>query len=336
MTSPSGRDSSTTRREFVVGSALAGALLVTGRLPFGLDMASAAPTPWTYTDDRRKKIVLARAPQRIVAYADAAAALFNFGIVPVGIFSYVPLKDDPQLKKLPLSRIKQLGSVYGEIQLEELVALRPDLVVSVWYPPPLDAVPFGFKDKAQLETVDRIAPVLAVNAHVMALRGLRKFARLSVALGASLKAPSVVEARARFDKASATVKAAAAKKRGLRILAISAYGGNLYIAQPRDHSDLSYLRSLGVNIVVPNTSLAYWEVLSYEQAGKYQADVVLYDARPFGLSREELLKIPTIANLPAVRAGQFIPWKTAPPLDYGTYAAILTAFAGMIRNARSL
>lgn len=341
MTSPHDHDHdeafdlARTRREFVIGGVATGALLFAGRFPFGADDAFAAGDPWTYTDDRNRKIRRPSRPRRIAAYSDAAVALYSYGIVPVGVFGTAP-RQDPALAKLPWSRITELGTVYGEIQLEKLVALKPDLIVSTWYPPPLDAVPFGFKDKSQMDTVDRIAPVLAVNAHVTAIRGLTKFRRLAGALGANLRASSIVAARERFEQASAAVKAAAARKPGLKILAVSVFGGNVYVARPRDHSDLAFFRSLGVNIIVPNTNLAYWEVLSYEQVGKYAADVIIYDARSFATPREELLKIPTIAALPAVKAGQLVKWRTASPLDYASYAANLTALAGLVRKARQL
>lgn len=328
-------DLSKTRREFVLGGVAAGALLFAGRVPFGTDDAFAAGDPWTYTDDRNRKITRPSRPRRIVAFQDAAAALYSWGIVPVGVFGTAP-RQDPALAKLPWKRITEVGTVYGELQLEKLVALKPDLIVSTWYPPPLDSVPFGFKDKSQLDTVDRIAPVLAVNAHVVATRGLTKFRRLSGALGANLRAPAIVAARERFERASAAVEAAADRKPGLRILAISVFGSNVYVARPRDHSDLAYFRSLGVNIVVPNTNLAYWEVVSHEQVDKYPADVIFYDGRPFATPREQLLKIPTIAALPAVKAGQLVKWGTAAPLDYATYAANLTALAGLVQKARQL
>lgn len=334
MTDPASLDAVTTRRQFLVRSAGVGALLVGGRV-LDLEEALAATADWRYTDDRGQRIRRSTRPKRIVAYSDAAAALYNFGIVPVGVFGTTPRKE-PSLKNLPWRRVTEVGTVYGEIQLEKLAALKPDLIVSTWYPPPLDAVPFGFKDKEHLATIGRIAPVAAVNAHVVITRGLKKFRRLGSALGANMRAPKLLKAEADFERASARVKAAAARKRNIRVLALSPSFGNLYIAQPRDHADLWYWRSLGVNIVVPAVKDAYWEVAGFENVGKYPADVVLYDSRSFALSRADLMKIPTFAALPAVRAGQLAAWQATPPIDYATYAKNMVSLAGTIRNARKI
>lgn len=324
----------TTRREVVVGGLAAGAVLAGARL-FTPESAFGATLDWKYTDDRNKKIVLPNRPKRIVAYVDAAAALFGYGITPVGVFGVTP-KQDPNLKSLPWNKVQEVGTVYGEIELEKLAALKPDLIVSVWYPPPLDAVPFGFKDAAHLATVGQIAPVLAVNAHVIATRGIAKFGRLSVALGANLKSAKLVKAKADFDRALGLVKTAAARKPNLRLLAMSWFGSTLYIARPRDHADLSLYRSLGANVIVPDTTSSYYEVLSLEQAGKYPHDVLMYDSRPFAPPREDFLKVPAINALPSVRAGQVVPWYIGPPLDYGNYAKQMVSFAGVLRSAREL
>ncbi|MFN8221917.1 MAG: ABC transporter substrate-binding protein [Gaiellales bacterium] len=322
------------RRDLLLGGAAAGAtLFFAGRN--GLAQA-AVSADWKWTDDRGIKIVLESQPKRVVAYNDAAAALYSFGITPAGIFGIAGLKD-PNLKALPADKVSEIGIVYGEIDLEKLAAAKPDLIVSTWYPPPRDAVPFGFKDKAQLDAITAIAPVLAFNAHVIATTALRRFNRLSAALGGRpLKSPAVTQAKGRFDKQSAALKSAAGAKPGLSVLAISVFGGQAYIARPRDFADLLYFRNLGVDVVVPDTQSAFWEAVSYEQIGKYPADVIMHDARPFVTQRADLLKIPTFANLPAVKAGQLGVWDATAPFSYTHYAKNMNRLAGLIRRSSKL
>jgi iron complex transport system substrate-binding protein len=329
-------EAETTRRQFVVGSVAAGAALVLGgRLGAGADAAWAKSPQWTFVDDRHVTITRPSRPKRIVAYFDAAASLYGYGIVPVGIFGAGDPSADPQLKKLPLGKITTLGTVYGEIDVEKLLALKPDLLVSVWYPPPRTAPMFGFKDQAQQDTITARVPAAAINGHTVGTNAIRRFSRLAAALGVNLRSPKLRKAKADFDKASAALKAAAAKKPGLRFLAVSGNQQYMYVGKPVDNADISYYSRLGVNIVVPSGG-PYWDVLSWEQAGKYSADAILYDARPFSMSLDDAKKIPTFASLPAVKAGQVAPWRLGAAFTYQAYTANMLELATYVNRFHRL
>ena len=47
---------------------------------------------WSFVDDRRHAIRLKTRPTRIVAYTSAAAALYDWGVTPVGVFGEMKTK----------------------------------------------------------------------------------------------------------------------------------------------------------------------------------------------------------------------------------------------------
>jgi iron complex transport system substrate-binding protein len=96
---------------------------------------SATPTsgPWSWTDDLGQTVELDEAPVRIAAYGDEAAALWNFGITPVALFHYMDPVQDPTFESLDLTQTQVIGTAYGEINLEQLAAAQPDLIVTTTY-----------------------------------------------------------------------------------------------------------------------------------------------------------------------------------------------------------
>ncbi|MFD2353695.1 hypothetical protein ACFSTC_37215 [Nonomuraea ferruginea] len=121
--------------------------------------ASSAPAaqPWTFTDDRGKKVDLDKTPSKVVAQVGAAAALWDFGVRPVGVFGPHKLQDgskDPQVGNVDITKVTGLGNVWDEFNVEQYIALQPDLLVSsmyengtLWY------VPEKSKD-----TIEQVAP----------------------------------------------------------------------------------------------------------------------------------------------------------------------------------
>jgi len=85
--------------------------------------------------------------------------------------------------------------------------------------------------------------------------------------------------------------------------------------------------------VVPEKPDGYYESLSWEQALRYQADVIFYDARTLWVQPEQLAKqVPTWNRIPAVQAGQVRPWVAVPTFSYEGFAGILEEMARTIRE----
>ncbi|MEV4110400.1 ABC transporter substrate-binding protein [Nonomuraea sp. NPDC049695] len=299
---------------------------------------SAGQPTWTWTDDRGKNISLPRRPQRVVAQSGAAAALWDFGVRPVAVFGPHRLKDggrDPEVGEVDISKVESIGNVWGEFNVEKYASLRPDLLVAgmyqkntLWYVP-----------QESVQAVDQVAPSVGVQLSGRPLvEIIEKYGQLAAALGADPKAAPVVAANSRFDAASAALKSLAAARPGLKVMVVTATPDNLYVAYLPDHPDITYWGELGLNIVHParptESEGGFWEVLSWENADKYQADVILVDARSQSMKTEEMAKKPTWAKLPAVRAGQLYPWHAAERYSYLGYAQVMEELKADLDQAR--
>ncbi|MGW7194305.1 ABC transporter substrate-binding protein, partial [Streptomyces sp. NPDC054838] len=225
--------------------------------------------------------------------------------------------------------------VYDEFNVEKYAALRPDLLVtntwdgSYWY------VPEASKDK-----ILKLAPAAAVSVGGDASldKSLERTAALAKALGADLNSKAAVDAKARFEAASAKVREATKANPGIKVLVGSGAADLFYASTPKTSADLKYFESLGVEFVIPEKldQGGFYESLSWENAGKYKADVILLDNRTGTLQPEELKAKPTWAELPAVKAGQVTPRVTEPIYSYDKCAKILEDLAKSIQDAKKV
>jgi iron complex transport system substrate-binding protein len=296
----------------------------------------AAPTGaaggWTFTDDRDKKLNLPKRPTRVVAQVGAAAALWDFGVRPVGVFGPHKLKDgarDPQVGNVDIAKVTGLGNVWDEFNVEQYIALQPDLLVSsmyikgtLWYVPE--------KSKATIEQVAPTAGIMLTGRSAMEVIGT--YEELATSLGADLR--GVPEAKARLAAAS---KELAAFK-DLKILMISAGPDAMWVVNPPEYPDIVHLTQNGLTVVTPSKidEGGFFQTLSWENADAYDADVILYDTRTQSLKPAEMMKKPTFAKLPAVKAGQLYPWSAEAPYSYQGYADFVEGLVANLKKASKL
>ncbi|MFE9206506.1 ABC transporter substrate-binding protein [Micromonospora sp. NPDC007230] len=304
------------------------------------DTAATAPSggPWSFTDDRQQQVDAVRRPSRVVAFTGVAAALVDFGLDAqiVGVFGETRRADgsrDPQAGDLDVDRVEVLGNAWGEFNLEKYAALRPDLLVTHMYDPgALWYVPDESKAK-----ILPLAPSIAVTtARVPMTRPIERYAQLAESLGADLS--EVTTAKARFAAAADAVRQAVKANPGLRVMAASGSPDLFYVSNPKVSTDLMYFAELGVDLVLP-TKLEqgdYFEALSWENAGRFPADLILLDNRSTALQPRDLTAKPTWTQLPAVRAGQVTPWDAVPRSSYAGAAPLLENLARAIRDARKV
>jgi iron complex transport system substrate-binding protein len=330
------------RRGLLAGGAAGLAALLAGCGRDGGDPPATSPAggPWSFTDDRQEKVAAANRPSRIVAFTGVAAALVDFGLDKqiVGVFGETKKSDgskEPQAGDLDVNRVEILGNAWGEFNLEKYAALRPELLVTHMYDPgALWYVPDESKSK-----ILPLAPSVAITtARVPMTRPIERYAQLAESLGADLSASKVTAAKARFTAAADAVRQAVKANPGIRVMAASGSPDLFYVSNPKISTDLMYFVELGVDLVVP-TKLEqgdYFEALSWENTGKFPADLILLDNRPTALQPKDLAAKPTWAQLPAVKAGQVTPWDAVPRFSYAGAAPLLENLATAIRGARKV
>ena len=120
---------------------------------------------------------------------------------------------------------------------------------------------------------------------------------------------------------------------------LAASGGydELFVAWPPGFGDLAYYQELGMPIVEPEEhpgADGYWETLSWEQADKYDVDMILVDVRSGSLD-DLLAQAPdVVARLPATEADQLVVWPAAYAMGYGNVAEIIDGLAAAGRGRR--
>ncbi|MGW1375917.1 ABC transporter substrate-binding protein [Streptomyces sp. NPDC002446] len=295
--------------------------------------------PWSFTDDRKQKVSLKSTPQRIVAFTGTAAALHDFGIDDqiVGVFGPTKLKNgkpDPQAGDIDVDKVTIIGNAYNQFSVEKYAALRPELLVTNMYEPnALWFVPDTSKDK-----IAKLAKSVAItSARVPLVKIIERYAELAESLGADLKAKKVTDAKARFEKASEELRQAA-KSHPVKVLACSGSPDLFYASNPGINADLMYYKSLGVDLIVPDhlDKGGYFESLSWENADKYKADVLLLDNRTATLQPKDLAAKPSWAKLPAVKADQITPWSSEPRFSYAGAAPLLESLTKAIKSAKKV
>ncbi|MGW2057297.1 ABC transporter substrate-binding protein [Streptomyces sp. NPDC001840] len=292
--------------------------------------------PWSFTDDRGQTSKADGTPKNIVAFTGTAAALYDYGVEVKGVFGPTRAKDgkpDVQAGDLDIGKVEILGNVWGEFNVEKYAALAPDLLVTaMWIKDALWYVPDQSKDK-----------IVKLNPNVVALRAaettipqaIQRHAELAESLGADLKDPKVTDAKARFEKAAERLRRAARSKPDITVLVGSASQDLFYVSLAKMSADTLYFQQLGVRFIEPEVNAqGFFEELSWENVGKYQADIIMMDNRSSALQPNALASRPTWAQLPAVKAGQVVPRTTEPIFSYDKCAPILDDLAAAIENAK--
>lgn len=296
------------RRSFVLGSGLM--ILLAGP-------GFAQQGEWTFVDDRGRTITLPSRPLRIAASYPVLTALWEYGVHPIGLIAHRKPADLPGLAQagVDMNQVALLKDAVDGWNLEAVLAAEPDLIITHVTE---SGLLWGIGDDDAIgQRLEEIAPILALRGDVPVEEGIARHLELAKALGAPDTAPPGKDA---FDAVTEALRTAAAAKPDLKLLVVSAGDTSLFtVSTGPSFPDLAYLTTLGVNVVDGGN-----EDLSWEEAGKYAADVLVTDDRD-GVPQ---LDIATWTRLPAVMAGQVYPvWRYQPPYSYFGYAR---AYAGIL------
>src|SRR6201991_542732 len=297
-----------------------------------------ASGPWSFPDGSGQTVKAGKTPTRIIAHAGEAAALMSFGIKPVGIYADEPVKTDLNLKDLDLTGIEILGQEWGKIDVEKAASLRPDLIVADWWP--VEKVHSGFEEGVDEKSkkLAELAPVVGVAQGRSIAELAEGYEDLAGSLGAAVDSPEIAANRKRFEDAVTAFKAAVAAKPGLSVAAMSPADDKLYVANPEYAPELLDLRSWGLDVLEPGSpdpGFPYWENLSWENADKYQPDLILWDGRSFTptANAEWGAKQPTWFKLKAAKAGAAVAWPAFWLHTYRDFATELAKLTDAVKAA---
>jgi iron complex transport system substrate-binding protein len=294
--------------------------------------------PWSFKDDRGRTVRTDATPKNIVAFVSAAAALHDYGITCTGVFGPtepVAGKPNPQAGDMDVSELTSLGTAWGQFSVEKYAALKPDLLISNMFPAP----DLWFVPEESRAKIEALAPTVGINvARTSLLNPLKRTAELAGSLGADLSAKKVTDAKARFERAAETLRAAARANGGLKVMAITGDSENFYVAVPDSYSDLNYFKDLGVDFVEGKKSdeWGFWEFLSWENVDKYDADLIMVDNRSTAMTLDQLAAKATWRQLPAVKAGQTTPWSMEERFSYAGFAPVVERLATAVEKSKKV
>lgn len=293
-------------------------------------LASAAP--WSFTDSSGKTVTLDEVPTRIIAHQDAAAGLIPLGIRPVGIYADSPVADAKALQGLDLSGIEIIGQAWGEVDIEKAAALEPDLIIAEYWP--VSREWSGGNDLTGPQSpFASLAAITGVTVGESIIGIVEDYEELAASLGAT-PGEAATSGKAKFEAARDAFIAANEAKPNLTALAVWAGTDALYVATPVGSSELTDFRNWGLDVVVPDNidENGYFENLSWENADKYQTDLILVDNRS-AATMETALAQPTWATMKAAAAGAVTDWPAYWLRNYGAYAAELDKLTAAINAA---
>ncbi|MFC7535246.1 ABC transporter substrate-binding protein [Actinoplanes sp. GCM10030250] len=302
------------------------------------DTAAAASEGWSFPDGSGTVVKADKVPTRIIAHAGEAAALMSFGIKPVGIYADEAVKTDPNLKSLDLTGIEILGEEWGKIDVEKAAALRPDLIVGDWWP--AEKAHSGLEegvDEKSKKLAD-LAPVVGVTQGKSIVALAEGYEDLAESLGAKVDDPKIAETKKRFETSVATFKEAVAAKPGLTVGAMSPADDKVYFANPEYAPELLDFQNFGMKVINPDSpdkAFPYWENLSWENADKYQPDLIMWDGRAYTptSNAEWGKKQPTWFKIKAAKAGAVVAWPAYWLHTYGDFATELDKLTEAVKAA---
>ncbi|HZY69046.1 MAG TPA: ABC transporter substrate-binding protein, partial [Devosia sp.] len=271
----------------------------------------------------------------IVAHANVAAGLIPLGIRPVGIYVDGPVAEDMSLRGLDLTGIEILGEAWGEIDIEKLAAVEPDIIIAEYWP--LEKAYSGMEAGAQDGTlIEQIAPVAGPAQGFSTEKLIEDYEALAALLGADLSDPAIAANKEKFTAAKAAFQEAVKAKPDPTVMAVSAAQDSLYVAEPLGASELADMQAWGLNLISPEIAddRGYWETLSWELADKHQPDLVIVDDRYGSSIKDILASKPTWQqSVRAAAAGQVTDWPAFWMRNYKVYAEELDKLTATISAA---
>jgi iron complex transport system substrate-binding protein len=307
----------------------------------GKETGAAKSGPWSFKDDRGTTVKLDKVPANIVAFTGVAAALYDYGVEVKGVFGPTRTTDgkaDVQAGDMDVSKLTIFGNKYDSFNVEQYAAFRPEVLISTTFD---DAGTLWYVPEASKDKIAKLAPSIAISVYDRQMpEPLQRMAALAESLGADMKSAKVVEAKKKFEDAAERLRKAAKSRPEIKVLAGSAAPDVFYVSGSNFSIDLEYFKALGVNLVEPSEEAkkatgGWFETLSWENADKYPADVIIMDDRASTIQPADITE-GTWKALPAVKAGQVISRSPEPILSYDKCTPLLDNLAEAIEKAKKV
>lgn len=292
--------------------------------------------PWSYVSGNGETVSLDHTPERILASAAEAAGLLAYGIRPVGIYLAQDIEWEPGLAEYDLTGIEIVGEEWGQIDAEKVVELQPDLIVADWWP--VQSAFQGFEEGADSDSmkVAEMAPVIGANQQGSLEAVAAWYEGFAESMGVDIATSEFADQKAEFEAARTAFSDAVAAKPGLTALAVAPAEDAIWVAVPEYSTSLTDFKTWGLDMIDPDSPLPdfpYWEQLSWENADKYQADLLLLDDRGYENNIATGEAQPTWNSIRAAEAKAYAKWPGWWVHTYGQYAQQLRELTASIEAA---
>ncbi|MFC8179555.1 MULTISPECIES: ABC transporter substrate-binding protein [Nocardiaceae] len=281
---------------------------------------------WNYTTAFGNTVTTDAHPDTIVVDAYSAAALWDYGIRPDGVFGF-GLADGSALGTAEADRMTVIGTD-SVFDTEAAAALDPDVIIG--YAKEAAPQSWTWWDASQAEQIAAVAPFLGVDVSLSIDESLEQYRSIAEALGADVDNPDIAADREDFEAAKQRVKDAVANKPGLTVMPLNVDTDGIYIGT-ENLVVLKLLRELGLTLAGPEAD-GPWSTVSWENVPQYPADIVL----EYPASKPILADSAIYRSLPAVAGGQVLDWDDKRPNTYAEYADWLGQLADTIESANKL
>jgi len=302
------------RRGLLAGGAGAAAIAVAGRRIGAAQETSADASPtvgWSYTDFIGRVVTLPQAPKRIASEIGGAAALYDMGIHVHAVWGGPANNPDDYPEawgRLPVDSVVNISNGDGNPDLEKAIAEEIDLF-SFGSTALDDPESYGGHD-TYAEGLLQIAPIAAWPFEARLDTTIAGIWKLAVALGADPESDTNGAAAEAYDAAVEELHGVLAEKPDLTAFFGYPTPDSLYVANPALWDDVNFFQSLGLGVIDLSEDLAgeWWDVLSWEQALKYDTDLFFAANVSGALTPDELKAHPTFGQHPAAQADQIGAW----------------------------
>ncbi|MFE4449366.1 ABC transporter substrate-binding protein [Streptomyces sp. NPDC056796] len=283
---------------------------------------------WSFADDRGRLAAADRPPSRVLAYVQAGATLWDYGIRPEGIFGSGHDGQEPDPAKtgtLPLDAVDYRGAG-DDLDVDTLLRGGPDLVVAVSYG---HGQLYGLDADTAKHLEERVQVVVIDVGQARTLdRVAERFAELARSLGGAPAAGAADGLRAARERLRSAARTASG---GGRVLALSpASQEQAYAARPQMWPELRVLAELGVGFATPPAGAGVnWATVDWADAAALEPGIVLTDIRSNAIPLDE---VTAPAWGPAGLRARTVPWNPEPLCSPQAHARFLALVADALEG----